>query len=51
MAESFDAPSNSEIEILRRALQENGGNKSKAARSLGIPRSTFFSRLKKVGLT
>jgi transcriptional regulator with GAF, ATPase, and Fis domain len=51
IAESFDAGPDSEIEILRRALQENGGNKSKAARSLGIPRSTFFSRLKKVGLT
>jgi transcriptional regulator with GAF, ATPase, and Fis domain len=51
MVESFDTPSDSEIEVLRRALRENGGNKSKAARSLGIPRSTFFSRLKKVGLT
>lgn len=50
MAESFDTEPDSEIEILRRALLENGGNKSKAARSLGIPRSTFFSRLKKVGL-
>lgn len=50
MAESFDTQPDSEIEILRRALVENGGNKSKAARSLGIPRSTFFSRLKKVGL-
>jgi transcriptional regulator of acetoin/glycerol metabolism len=51
MAESFDASPDSEVEILRRVLQENGGNKSKAARSLGIPRSTFFSRLKKVGLS
>lgn len=51
MADSFDSEPDSEVEILRRALLENGGNKSKAARSLGIPRSTFFSRLKKVGLT
>jgi transcriptional regulator with GAF, ATPase, and Fis domain len=47
MGESFET----EIETLRRALRESGGNKSKAARSMGIPRSTFFSRLKKVGLT
>ena len=29
------------------ALEEAGGNKSVAARLLGMPRSTFFSRLKK----
>ena len=32
------------------ALNEAGGNKSRAARLLGMPRSTFFSRLKKYGL-
>ena len=51
MAESFDPQLETELKILQRALRESGGNKSKAARSLGIPRSTFFSRLKKVGLT
>lgn len=50
MSEPQEAQYETEIEVLQRALRESGGNKSKAARSLGIPRSTFFSRLKKVGL-
>jgi DNA-binding NtrC family response regulator len=33
------------------ALAEAQGNKSEAARLLGLPRSTFFSKLKKHGLT
>ena len=33
------------------ALAETAGNKSEAARLLGMPRSTFFSRLRKHGLT
>ena len=32
------------------ALAEAGGNKSIAARLLGLPRSTFFSKLKKHGI-
>ncbi len=32
------------------ALEQAGGNKSVAARLLGMPRSTFFSKLKKHGL-
>ncbi|GAB4143926.1 MAG: hypothetical protein Tsb009_15370 [Planctomycetaceae bacterium] len=40
----------SEREILAQALQECDGNKSKAARMLGLPRSTYYSRLKKHGL-
>ncbi len=32
------------------ALNEAGGNKAHAARALGIPRSTFFSKLKKHGI-
>ena len=32
------------------ALDEAGGNKSVAARLLGMPRSTFFSKLKKHGI-
>ncbi len=37
----------SERENLECALRECGGNKAKAARLMGIPRSTFFSKLKK----
>ncbi len=32
------------------ALNEAGGNKSVAARLLGMPRSTFFSKIKKHGI-
>jgi transcriptional regulator with GAF, ATPase, and Fis domain len=32
------------------ALNESGGNKSVAARLLGMPRSTFFSKIKKYGI-
>lgn len=38
-------------ELLERTLSECDGNKSHAARKLGIPRSTLFSRLKKAGLS
>jgi transcriptional regulator with GAF, ATPase, and Fis domain len=40
-----------ERQRLRDALQEARGNKSEAARLLGMPRSTFVSKLKKHGLT
>lgn len=56
-AESASMPSSfaSEIEEVERirlveALRSAGGNKSKAAALLGLPRSTFCSKLKKVGL-
>jgi len=39
-----------EREHLREALRQAGGNKAAAARRLGIPRSTLFSKLKKYGL-
>jgi len=39
-----------EVEMLQRVLRQCGGNKSRAARHLGMPRSTFFSKLKKAGL-
>ncbi len=39
-----------EREMLTRALAAAGGNKSEAARALGIARSTLISRLKRVGL-
>ena len=40
----------SEPEALVAALSKAGGNKAQAARLLGMPRSTFFSKLKKHGL-
>jgi DNA-binding NtrC family response regulator len=54
-----DAPEegwDAEVEAFERqrlldALSEAQGNKSEAARLLAMPRSTFFSRLKKHGLT
>ncbi len=36
-----------ERELLVSALQATGGNKAEAARRLGMPRSTFYSKLKK----
>jgi transcriptional regulator with GAF, ATPase, and Fis domain len=40
----------SEREQLVQALRQSRGNKAEAARLLGLPRSTFFSRLRKHGL-
>jgi DNA-binding NtrC family response regulator len=40
-----------EREKLIRALAAAGGNKAEAARALGMARSTFLSRLKRLGLT
>lgn len=39
-----------EREEFIRALNEADGNKALAARRLGLPRSTFYSRLKKLGI-
>ncbi|MBN8625901.1 MAG: sigma 54-interacting transcriptional regulator [Planctomycetes bacterium] len=39
-----------ERERISEALVRAGGNKAEAARSLGIPRSTLFSKLRKYGL-
>jgi len=39
-----------ERERLSEALVRAGGNKAEAARALGIPRSTLFSKLRKYGL-
>jgi len=36
-----------ELESLRRALKDANGNKSRAAKALGLARSTFISKLKK----
>ena len=40
-----------EREQLQQALLKSGGNKAEAARLLGLPRSTFFSKLKKYSLS
>ena len=40
-----------ELRQLRAALEQCGGNKAEAARLLGMPRSTFFSKLKKLALS
>ncbi len=56
---AFDGPTDdldAEVEAYERqrlldALDESRGNKSEAARLLRMPRSTFFSKLKKHGLT
>jgi transcriptional regulator with GAF, ATPase, and Fis domain len=39
-----------ERELLEEALRRCGGNKAEAARLLGLPRSTYFSKLKKYGI-
>ncbi|MBM4074055.1 MAG: hypothetical protein FJ267_00225, partial [Planctomycetes bacterium] len=45
-----DRKSLTERQSLIDALEKCGGNKAQAARILGIPRSTFFSKLKKHGI-
>ncbi|MCA9085527.1 MAG: hypothetical protein KDA81_15815, partial [Planctomycetaceae bacterium] len=40
----------SEREQMVAALEEAGGNKAEAARRLEMPRSTFYSKLKKYGI-
>lgn len=40
-----------ERDLLRTALVANGWNKAAAARALGMPRSTFYSKLKKHGVS
>ncbi len=46
---SEDDPA-SERQMLVEALHHCNGNKTKAARRLGLPRSTYFSKLKKHGI-
>ena len=45
-----DGEGHGERELLEAALRQCGGNTARAARQLGMPRSTFFSKLKKHGL-
>lgn len=46
--DSFDGEH--ERAVLERALRECGGNKAEAARKLGMPRSTYYSKLKKYSI-
>lgn len=39
-----------ERDLIRQALAEHGGNKARAAAALGIPRSSLYYRLAKLGL-
>lgn len=39
-----------EVQAIQEALRAAGGNRKEAARRLGIARSTFYSKLKKLGL-
>jgi transcriptional regulator of acetoin/glycerol metabolism len=39
-----------ERDTIIRALEEHGWNRAKAARQLGIPRRTFYRRLKEHGI-
>lgn len=39
-----------EVDLIRQALQNTGGNKSRAARMLGLTRDTFLYRLKKYAI-
>jgi transcriptional regulator of acetoin/glycerol metabolism len=43
--------SDGEEQQLRDALRSAGGNKAVAARQLNMPRSTFFSKCKKYGIS
>ncbi|MGI6677550.1 MAG: sigma-54 interaction domain-containing protein [Dehalobacterium sp.] len=45
-----DITERTEKEIILRALEESGGDKSKAARRLGIPRSTMYYKMKKLDI-
>ena len=47
---SGGSAASSEVAALTAALAATAGNKTAAARRLGLPRSTFFSKLKKHGL-
>jgi len=49
-AGAFREDKGSESDRLKQALGTTNGNKAEAARLLGMPRSTFFSKLKKYNL-
>ena len=39
-----------EAELIRATLEITGGRRGEAARMLGIPRRTFYNRLKALGI-
>jgi DNA-binding NtrC family response regulator len=39
-----------EAELIRATLERTGGKRGEAARMLGIPRRTFYNRLKALGI-
>ena len=45
-----DEETNREKQLIQEVLQETQGNKSKAAKILGIHRTTLYQKLKKYGL-
>ncbi|MCR6544511.1 sigma 54-interacting transcriptional regulator [Dehalobacterium formicoaceticum] len=45
-----DITDRTEKEIILQALEESGGDKSKAAKRLGIPRSTMYYKMKKLDI-
>ena len=46
----FDGPSHEEAALIRRALAAEGGNRTKAAESLGMSRTTLRKKLRELGL-
>ncbi|MBN1609487.1 MAG: sigma 54-interacting transcriptional regulator [Polyangiaceae bacterium] len=50
LGEGQRLPADSEEAMLRETLRRTGGNKAKAARELGIDRSTFWRKLKRFGI-
>ncbi len=40
-----------ERELIEAALRESGGNKSLAAKRLGVHRSTLYDKMKKLGIS
>jgi transcriptional regulator of acetoin/glycerol metabolism len=48
---SFSRLDEAERSLLIKAIKDAGGNKYKAAKMLGIPRSSLYSKLQKHGLT
>jgi transcriptional regulator with PAS, ATPase and Fis domain len=50
MAPGVKTLEESEIEMVRRALEQTGGNRTKAAELLGITRRGLIYKLKRYGL-